>query len=406
MTGEVVVQGSKNAALPVLTATVLIQGKTVLHNCPQITDIEAMLELLTAIGCVTERSGNTVSVDATRIFDTHCPKEQVQAMRSSIMLVGPMLGRCKSVCMNRPGGCVIGARPIDIHEEALSRMNVCFEADGDMVYAHTGQLTGAHIRLPFPSVGATENVVMAAVLAKGKTCLTNAAKEPEIGFLCEFLNRAGARIKGIGSSVLEIEGVESLREVTMTIMSDRIVAGTYLLAAAATRGQILLRNAPSDQLQSLIKVLCHMGASVLTDTDLIYIDGEQVRRPACVRTEVYPGFPTDLQSMLIPVLAIADGESIIEETIFEDRFKIVPELQKMGAVIREEKNRLYISGVRELSGAGLEAFELRGGAALVIAGLCARGESEITGYRYIRRGYENICRDLRKLSADIWAEEE
>lgn len=406
LTGEVVVQGSKNAALPVLTATVLIHGTTTLHNCPQITDIDAMLDLLSAIGCMIERKGNRVSVDAANISATYCPKEQVQAMRSSIMLLGPMLGRCGNVCMNRPGGCVIGARPIDIHKEALSRMNVSFQEEDDKVYATTSQLEGTKIRLPFPSVGATENVVMAAVLARGSTTLINAAREPEIAFLCRFLNKAGAKICGIGTSALYIEGVEHLQEIEMTIMPDRIVAGTYLLAGAATRGQILLRRALSGQLDSLLHVLCQMGARVLTDTDVIYMDGEKISAPAIVRTQVYPGFPTDLQSMLIPVLAVAEGDSVIEETIFEDRFKIVSQLRQMGALLRVENNRLFITGVSGLQGADVEACELRGGAALIIAGLCARGESTVSGYRYIRRGYEDICRDLKNLSAQIRVEED
>ncbi|MBQ8527962.1 MAG: UDP-N-acetylglucosamine 1-carboxyvinyltransferase [Lachnospiraceae bacterium] len=402
LTGEVSIQGSKNGALPLLTATVLIQGKTVLHNCPGITDIKAMAELLETLGCIVTYEKNTITIDATHICDTHCPQKQVQAMRSSIMLLGPLLARCQSVRMSRPGGCVIGARPTDIHEYALRQMNVRFEEKEEMITAYTDRLTGADICLPFPSVGATENIIMAAVLAHGTTRLKNAAKEPEITLLCEFLCKAGAKIKGIGSSELEIRGERKLREVTMTVMPDRIVAGTYLLAAAATRGQVLLRNAPAGQLDCLIGLLRKTGASVFTDGDIIYIDAEEAEGPIpYVKTEVYPGFPTDLQSMLLVVLALAKGDSFVEETIFEDRFKVVEPLQKMGADFEVCGNRIHIRGVPRLTGSHLEACELRGGAALVIAALAASGESVIEGCHYINRGYENIVRDLRFLGADI-----
>lgn len=402
LAGEVSIQGSKNAALPLMTATLLIRGKTVLHNCPRIKDIDAMAELLKTLGCEIEFEKNTITIDATQICDTHCPQKQVQAMRSSIMLLGPLLGRCKSVCMNRPGGCVIGMRPTDIHEMALQQMNVTFESDSETISAYTEKLCGADILLPFPSVGATENVIMAAVLADGVTRLKNAAREPEICQLCEFLKKAGAKIKGAGEAEIEIRGVKQLREVTMQVIPDRIVAGTYLLAGVATRGQIVLRNAPCKQMESLIQTVRQMGACVIADEDILFLDAEDATNPIeYMKTEVYPGFPTDLQSMLLAVLSIACGQSVLEETIFEDRFKIVPELCKMGADIETDGCRAYVKGVEKLRGQQLTACELRGGAALVIAALAAKGESVISGGRFIERGYENICRDLRGLNAEI-----
>lgn len=402
LAGEVSIQGSKNGALPLLTATLLISGKTVLHNCPRIKDIHAMAELLKTLGCEVSFEKNTITIDATQICDTHCPQKQVQAMRSSIMLLGPLLGRCKSVRMNRPGGCVIGERPTDLHEMALQRMNVRFETDRDTITAYTDHLKGADIRLPFPSVGATENIIMAAVLAEGVTHLSNAAREPEIRLLCDFLTRSGARIRGIGGSELEIHGVKELHEAHIKVMPDRIVAGTYLLAGAATRGNVVLRNAPCRQLESLIGILRQMGAAVFADEDILYMDAEEADRPVeYVCTQVYPGFPTDLQSMLLATLSKVKGESILEETIFEDRFKIVPELQRMGADIDLDGRIARVRGVKELKGRVLTACELRGGAALVIAALAAKGESEISGGHFIERGYENICRDLQCLSADI-----
>lgn len=400
--GEVSIQGSKNGALPLLTASLLISGKTVLHNCPRIKDIDAMVQLLETLGCEITFEKNTITIDATQICDTHCPQKQVQAMRSSIMLLGPLLGRCQSVRMNRPGGCVIGERPTDLHEAALRKMNVRFETDADTITAYTEKLKGADIRLAFPSVGATENIIMAAVLAEGVTHLKNAAEEPEIGLLCEFLKRAGAKIRRIGEGELEIRGVKQLHEARMKVMPDRIVAGTYLLAATATRGQVVLKDAPGRQMESLIGVLRQMGAGVLADHDILYVDAESAHFPVeYVQTQVYPGFPTDLQSMLLATLAMAQGESMLEETIFEDRFKIVPELRKMGADIRTDGRRVYVSGVRFLRAAHLTAYELRGGAALVIAALAARGESTIDGAHFIERGYENICRDLQCLNAEI-----
>ncbi len=400
--GEVRVQGSKNGALPLLTATLLIEGKTILHNCPRITDIEAMTKLLETLGCGVTIEKNTITIDATHICDTHCPQKQVQAMRSSIMLLGPLLGRCKSVCMNRPGGCVIGQRPTDLHEAALARMNVQFETDRDTITATTTGLKGADIYLPFPSVGATENIIMAAVTAEGVTRLRNAAREPEISLLCEFLKKAGARIKGVGGPELEIKGVDRLHEVTMTVSADRIVAGTYLLAGAATRGHMILKDAPADQMESLIQVLRRMGASVFADEDMICLDAEDAYKPVeYIKTSVYPGFPTDLQSMLLAVFATLRGRSVLEETIFEDRFKILPELCRMGAEMVRDGNRVCVNGNGSLCGSRVNARELRGGAGLVIAALAAKGESEITGASFIDRGYEDICRDLKLLGADI-----
>lgn len=402
LNGEVNIQGSKNGALPLLTASLLISGKTVLHNCPRIKDIDAMAQLLKTLGCEITFEKNTITIDATQICDTHCPQKQVQAMRSSIMLLGPLLGRCQSVRMNRPGGCVIGERPTDLHEAALRKMNVRFETAPDTITAYTEKLKGADIYLTFPSVGATENVIMAAVLAEGVTHLKNAAREPEIELLCEFLKRAGAKIRRIGENELEIRGVKCLHEVSMKVMPDRIVAGTYLLAAVATKGQVVLRNAPCRQMDSLIGLLRQMGAGVLADHDILYMDAESAYLPVeYVQTQVYPGFPTDLQSMLLATLTVARGESVLEETIFEDRFKVVPELRNMGADIREEGRRAYIKGVSFLRATHLTAYELRGGAALVIAALAARGESTIDGAHFIERGYENICRDLQCLNAEI-----
>lgn len=401
--GEAAVQGSKNGALVLVTATVLIKGQTVLYNCPQITDMDEMLGLLKTLGCRVKREGAAVIIDASSLHTSDCPAKQVRAMRSSVMLLGPLLGRCGNVSMERPGGCMIGKRPVDIHETALTCMGVRFRKDEKQILAETEGLKGAEICLPFPSVGATENVLMAAVLAEGTTVLYNAAQEPEITQLCHFLNEAGAKITGVGTNCLTISGVGKLQPVTFTVMPDRIVAGTYLLAGAATRGIVTVKNAPVRQLTSLLDVLRKMGAVVRYGENAVVLDAARAGKPVpYLRTAVYPGFPTDLQSMLAAVLTRAEGSSAIEETIFEDRFKIVRELQKMGADLKVENNRkLRIYGVTKLYPARLTACELRGGAALVVAALMAEGESKITGCDYIRRGYEDICRDLRLLGADV-----
>ena len=379
--GETKVQGSKNAVLPILAAALLIEDVCVLENCPRISDVHHMLMLLQEIGCRVVRADRTITVDARNVSADTMSGENVTGMRSSIMLLGAMLGRVGEITMAYPGGCVIGERPIDIHLSALSKMGVkVYEQEGCFTArAHT--LEGTVIRLPISSVGVTENVLLAAVRAKGVTVLQNAAKEPEIVALCEFLRGAGAVIEGIGGSVLIIQGGHKLHGIRYRVPADRIVAGTYLMGVLGTGGEI---NISRD------------GLSVMAD---------RKREPLpYVKTEVYPGFPTDMQSLLMAVMTTALGVSVIEETVFENRFRVVEQLRKMGAdIVLKGKQKAVVTGVDSLLGCEVTADELRGGAALVIAGCMAEGETVVKNCHFIERGYEDICRDFRNLGVTIFA---
>jgi len=400
--GEIRVQGSKNAVLPILAATLLVRGTCVIRNCPRIADVYHMQNLLQELGCPVSWAGNTVTVNASKVSDNRMSGESVTRMRSSVMLLGAMLGRIGEAVMSYPGGCVIGRRPIDIHLAALRKMGVEITEEEQMFTARAVHLQGTEQKLSFPSVGATENVLLAAVLADGITVLENAAKEPEIVALCGFLTEAGADIEGIGSDRLVIRGVEELREAKYTVPADRIVAGTYVTAAMAAGGSIFLEEAPADQLGALLEAAEGMGCSVTINKEGIGIDSLRRLKPLpYLKTAVYDGFPTDLQSPMMVAMALAEGQGIIEESIFENRFRIVKELKKMGAEIETVKNKAYVHGVERLQGTMVDAEELRGGAALVVAGLAAEGRTVIRNRHFIERGYENICKDLRGLGADI-----
>lgn len=401
--GETKIQGSKNAVLPVLAATLLIEDVCTIENCPEISDVYHMQRLLESIGCKVKRNRKTLTVDARNISEDTMSGESVTGMRSSIMLMGAMLGRVGEVTMAYPGGCVIGSRPIDIHLEALRKMGVFVYEEECSFTAKVKRLEGCVVSLPLPSVGATENVILAAVKAKGVTVIQNAAKEPEIVTLCEFLRAAGAVIEGIGGSVLLIQGGHKLHGVRFLIPADRIVAGTYVMSVLGAGGHVFLEDAPVSQMRSVLKVAAEIGADIVISQDGLTVIAEEYRR--CIpylRTEVFPGFPTDMQSPLMAVLTTVHGVSILEETIFEDRFHVVEELKKMGAdIYTEDARRAVISGVKGLLGCEVTARELRGGAALVIAGCMAEGETIVKGAHFIERGYEDICRDYRNFGVMI-----
>lgn len=415
--GKVFIQGSKNAALPVLAATLLTGDNSCIRNCPQIADVRHMIHLLQSLGCRVQRVNEGFDIDTGSAGACNMSGEAITGMRSSLCLLGAMLGRFGEVLMEHPGGCVIGARPIDLHLKALQRMGVEFIEEEGLLVGRVAKLHGADIRLEFPSVGATENILLAAVKAEGDTVITGAAKEPEIETLCRYLCACGAVIEGVGSSVLRIHGDAILHGAEFDIPADRIVAGTYLLACVGCGGSVLLENAPCDQMEAVINVAEAMGARCQQDCERtgmegrtgygwergIYVQGP--KRPSAItklRTAVYPGFPTDLQSIALAVLTRANGRSVVEENIFENRFRVVEPLRKMGAQIETSgQNKVFIQGIPCLEGAEMEAKELRGGAALVTAALMAEGESKITGCAYIERGYENIGKDLRDLGARI-----
>ena len=400
--GDVDIQGSKNVALPILAATVMIPGITIIHNCPQIVDIYQMISILEYVGCKTRWEEHTLYVDASSILSAKLPKACVKAMRSSVVLMGPLLARCGEVDLYYPGGCVIGARPIDFHLSALQQLQVEFEVGEDTIYGKTAALVGHEIHLPFPSVGATQNAVLAAVCANGCSVISGGAVEPEVTELVSFLKQAGADIVLNRKKEYVVRGVKELHGTEFCVVSDRIVAGTYLMAGVATRGKVALHDVPVCQMASVLKILEKLGARLTVQEQEVYLNASDAKEPLMhLETSVYPGFPTDLQSPLLTVLSIAGGMSTVSERIFEKRFGVVSDLNQMGADIQVQGNTALVCGVRQLRGTNVEAKELRGGAALMIAGLCAHGETMILGYPFIERGYEDICRDITRLGGKI-----
>ncbi len=405
--GEIPIQGSKNAVLPILAASILHNGITRIKNCPKIIDVYHMIKLLESIGCIVTWEQSGLTIDATAINYNSVDKKYVSSMRSSIILLGALLGRNKSVTISYPGGCAIGARPIDLHLKAIKEMNVEIIHNDDLIFCSTAHLEGAMIEFEKQSVGATENVILAAIKADGVTIIKNAAMEPEIVELCHFLTEMGAKISGAGSKTIMIEGVKELRDIEYTLVSDRIVMGTYLTAVAGTGGSVTLRGNCCVENLSVINTLRKMGCRVGVGKDYVNICSYQRPRSIpIVETEAYPGFPTDMQSQLMSVLTICSGTSMVVENIFESRFKTVEELKKMGANIYVNGRVAHIEGMDALEGTDIRAYDLRGGAALVIAGLLANGTSKISGIEYIERGYEDICFDLKNLGADIRKVEE
>lgn len=404
--GKVKVQGSKNAALPILAATILVEGESCLKDCPKISDVYRMLRLLQSLGGHVRWEGEGVCVSTGSITTQDMPEDAITGMRSSLCLLGALLAKCGSIVMEYPGGCVIGERPINLHLQALEQMGVRFCEEEDRICGQAPEgLHGADISLALPSVGATENIVLAAVTARGRTRISGAAREPEVEALCRYLNACGARIDGIGSSCLEIQGVRQLHGACYRIPADRIVAGTYLYAALGTRGCILLEQAPCRHMQAVIRMAERMGAICQETGEGLYVQSlGELFSPGVIRTGCYPGFPTDMQSVALAVCTMAQGETRIEERIFENRFRVAEPLRQMGADIRQlDSHSLLVCGNSLLRGQRVEACELRGGAALVVAGLLAEGETVVTGCEFIERGYENICKDLRELGARIYS---
>lgn len=401
--GETRVQGSKNAVLPILAAAALVDGTVILHNCPKIADVLCMIRLLQSIGCHVEWNEGQITIDAGCLSGTSLPEEYVTRMRSSVIMMGALLGRQGCVTIDYPGGCVIGKRPIDIHLHAFARMGAVLEEKENTLTARAESLSGCRIPLAFPSVGATENIILAAALAKGETVIQGGAREPEIEALCGFLTCAGADIRREeDGAVIRIRGVEKLHSCTYRVPFDRIVAGTYLLGCMAAGGRIRLTETDAGQLTSVLSVIGQMGGEYECGGESItLLAPERPKAVSYLKTQVYPGYPTDLQSQLLAVLALAEGRSIVEESIFENRFRVVPELAKMGAHINIEGTRAVIEGVRTIHGAEVTAEELRGGAALCMAALAAKGETRIANRHFIDRGYEALERDIRSLGGRI-----
>ncbi len=402
LTGTIRIQGAKNAALPILAASVMASGIHSIDNVPELKDIDTMLRILSELGCRAEQRGERILLDTSAIHSSHIPEELMRQMRSSIFLMGPLLARFGEVCIYQPGGCAIGERKIDLHLNGLKALGAVVEELDDRILCRAEQLFGTDIHLDFPSVGATENLMMAAATAEGTTTLTNAAREPEIQDLQNFLNAMGASIIGAGTDTITIKGVKELRPEPYRIIPDRIVAGTVMVAAAVTKGSVTLEDVNPAHLTSVIHVLRRMGVHITYDNDIIQVG--YTSRPKAVErivTAPYPAFPTDMQAQIMVLLTLADGVSVMKETIFDGRFKHVDELCRMGADIRVDLCSAFIRGVPRLYGATVEATDLRAGAALVIAGLAATGTTVIEQVHHIDRGYDRIERMFQHLGGSI-----
>lgn len=401
--GEISVQGAKNSALPLLSACVLSKGEVTLHNCPRLSDVFAACRILSCLGCSCSFEGNTVTVNSSCISKSYVPDGLMREMRSSIVFLGAILGRLGKCSLSFPGGCELGPRPIDMHISALKQMGVIIKEEyGVLDCTCPKGLKGAKINLSFPSVGATENIMLAACLAKGDTVIYNAAREPEISDLAGFLNACGARISGHGGSVIYITGVRELHGCEYSVMPDRIVACTLLGAAAVTGGDISLKNCRPQDIDSVLPIFEQMGCGVFVYDDNIYLTAKKnLRAVKTIRTMPYPGFPTDAQAIVMAVLTKAQGTSVIVENIFENRYRHVDELVRMGADIKVEGKVAVVEGVKKLFGANVIATDLRGGAALVLAALAADGETVLSNIKLIDRGYEDIEKQLNSVGAKI-----
>ncbi len=402
LNGSIRVHGSKNAALPILAAVVMAQGETVIKDVPRLDDVFVMLEILKSLGAKVVFHKNEVVIDPTLIHTTDVPEDLMKLMRSSIFLMGPLLARFQSVKISKPGGCTIGSRPIDFHLKGLRLLGAEIIERHGYIECRAERLQGATIFLDFPSVGATENLLMASVLAEGETVIGNAAREPEIRDLAAFLNQLGARIEGAGEDIIVVHGVPKLQSAEFRVQPDRIVAGTLLIASAMTRGHVEIQNVRPTDLTAVMMKLQETGVQVKPNHDILEVRSQgMLKAVERLQTSPFPGFPTDLQAPFMSLLTVARGTSIISETIFEDRFKHVSELQRMGASIKVDLRTAFIRGIPELTGAAVEATDLRAGAALVIAGLGAEGRTMIDQVYHIDRGYEALESQLRSLGAKI-----
>lgn len=402
--GKTRLQGSKNSSLPILAACAAVNGISVIHNCPRITDVDIAVAILERLGCRVSREGGTVTVDSGDINCSAIPEELMSEMRSSIIFLGALLARFGRGSATLPGGCEIGLRPIDMHIAAFRSMGVVIEeSGGSMECTAPNGLAPCRISLSFPSVGATENIMLASLAAKGETVITNAAREPEIKDLADFLNECGAKIIGAGQSVIRIYGGRRLTGAEHRVIPDRIVASTYMACAAVTGGRAVVTEVEREHLAPVIPVFELCGCKIdFANGEMSVTAPKRAERIKYLRTMPYPGFPTDSQALVTAVAATARGTSIISERVFENRFRHVPELIKMGADIRVEDNCVaVVEGVPSLHGAKVTASDLRGGSALIAAALGARGESVIDGVRHVLRGCEDVCGNLSRLGADI-----
>jgi UDP-N-acetylglucosamine 1-carboxyvinyltransferase len=402
LAGEVRVSGSKNAALPILASSLLAQGRSIYRNVPGLGDVRTMSRLLAGLGAeLPEQKKGIAHVDTSHITVHEAPYELVKTMRASVLVLGPLVARYGRARVSLPGGCAIGARPIDQHLKGLAAMGARIDLEHGYVNARARRLRGATIVFDMATVTGTENLMMAGALAKGMTTLENAAREPEVEELATVLNKMGAKIRGAGTSVITIEGVDELHPIEHSVIPDRIEAGTLLVAAAITRGDVLVRDCLPEHLEAVIAKLRAAGVEVTAEGDGIRVRGKSELKPADISTQPYPGFPTDMQAQFMVLMTRAEGQSVLSETIFENRYMHVPELQRMGADIVVDGRTAIVRGPTRLAGATVMATDLRASACLVLAGLIASGKTEILRIYHLDRGYDRLDRKLRALGADV-----
>ena len=402
LSGQIRVHGAKNAILPILAGSILNSGKSILYDCPCISDVEVSAKILNGLGVKTKRDGETFLVDSSSLEKYEIAEDLMREMRSSIVFLGAIIAVKQKARLSTPGGCELGPRPIDLHLKSLKQMGVVIHEEHGFINCYAEKLHGGKIYLDFPSVGATENIMLAAVLVKGETVIANAAKEPEIIDLQNFLNAMGAKISGAGNNVIYIQGVRKLHDVEYHIMPDRIVAATYLAAACMTKSKIEVTNVIPSHLESITSLLADMGSELeIKNNSIVHTPGSKILPIGTVRTMPYPGFPTDAQALFMAVATVAAGSSVFVENIFESRFKHVGELGRMGANITVDGSVAVVRGIPNLMGAKVAAMDLRGGASLIIAAPAAEGISEVTQLHYIDRGYEAIEENLASIGAKI-----
>ncbi|WP_276789206.1 UDP-N-acetylglucosamine 1-carboxyvinyltransferase [Veillonella magna] len=404
LNGRIRVSSAKNAVLPIIAATMLASTPSRLLEVPHLEDVHTICEVISSLGVkvTVDDKKQEIIFDAATLTATEAPYELVRRMRASFLVMGPLLARCGEARISLPGGCAIGSRPIDLHLKAFEALGATIEMGDGYVHAKAPNgLKGNQVYLDFPSVGATENVIMAASMAEGKTVIENAAEEPEIVDLVTYLNSMGANIRGAGTNIIRIQGVPELKGAVHTVIPDRIEAGTYLIAAAMAGGDVYVENALSEHLKPVVAKLKEAGVTVEEHIDGIRVISDGTLKAADIKTLPYPGFPTDMQAQFMALTTIAEGTSTVMETVFENRFMHVDELKKMGAQIRIEDRRAIVDGIKRLHGAEVRATDLRAGAALVCAGLAADGETKVTQLSHIDRGYDDLVGKLKRLGADI-----